>query len=251
MIKIGVLKNKIETKLINYFLRNVPSYYYERSAKKIDISTDIPVFSALAKSVISEGRTYLREDRLYTLFQCISRLPSNAVAMEIGVFRGGGSKFMAHLLQERGAGILYVCDTFSGHAVVDSSIDGGHRVNEGFSVDRLALGDSVLVEDVKDYLKQYGNVRVIEGDIVKTSQQIQDKEINLIHLDMDVYPPTKFALEHFWPRIPVGGMIVGDDYGTSSCKGIKKAVDDFVAKTRDCFSIYLITGQVVIVKVGT
>ena len=242
MIKIGILKNKIETKLINFFLRNVPSYYYERSAKKMDISTDIPVFSALAKSVISEGRTYLREDRLYTLFQCISRLPSNAVAIEIGVFRGGGSKFMAHLLQERGAGMLYVCDTFSGHADVDSSIDGGHRVNEGFS--------NVIVEDVKDYLKQYGNVRFIVGDIVKTSQQIQDKEINLIHLDMDVYPPTKFALEHFWPRIPVGGIIVGDDYGTSSCKGIKKAVDDFVAKTRDCFSIHLITGQVVIVKTG-
>jgi O-methyltransferase len=162
--------------------------------------------------------------------------------MEIGVFQGGASKFIAHLMREQGDGVLYVCDTFCGHADVDDSIDGGHRVNEGFS--------DVQVEDVKNYLKEYGNVKFLVGDIVKTSQSIQEKEINLIHLDMDVYPPTKYALEYFWPKVAVGGIIVGDDYGTLSCKGMKKAVNDFVSQTKNCFSMHLITGQIVLVKVG-
>lgn len=232
----------LKSKARSYFLRNIPEYYYTRCGKKLDISKEIPVFSSLAKTIVSEGRTFLQEDRLYTLFQCIQQLPSNAVAMEIGVYKGGASKFMAHLLREKGAGRLYVCDTFAGHTSVDHSVDGHHKVQDGFS--------DVSLDEVRAYLAGYDNVSMIVGDIVETSSIITDKKIHFIHMDMDVYPPTKFALEYFWPQLPVGGMIVGDDYGTLSCFGMKKAIDDFVAETSDCFHMHLITGQVVLVKLS-
>lgn len=232
----------IKNRVIKVLLKDVPEYYYDRYSKKIDISTDVPGFSALAKQVISENRTYLREDRLYTLFQCVQQVPSDCVAMEIGVYRGGGSKFLAHLLRERGPGLLYVCDTFSGHAEVDASIDGDHKVNDGFS--------DVAVDDVREYLAEYKNVSFVVGDIVKTSSTIPSETINFIHLDIDVYPPTKFVLDYFWPKLARGGVIVGDDYGTTSCMGMKKAVDEFLQKTTDSFSMHLISGQVVIVKLS-
>ena len=54
-----------------------------------------------------------------------------------------------------------------------------------------------------------------------------ESAFGLVHLDVDVYPITRFCLDFFGPRMVSGGVIVLDDYGTTTCEGVKKAVDEF------------------------
>ena len=50
-------------------------------------------------------------------------------------------------------------------------------------------------------------------------------KISLLNLDTDIYEPAVVILNHLWPRIVKGGILVLDDYGTFP--GETKAVDDY------------------------
>lgn len=69
----------------------------------------------------------------------------------------------------------------------------------------------------------------MKGNIVNTIPEYiaqHDKlKISLLHIDVDVYEPTKIALEYLYDRVVPGGLIVFDDYGTVA--GETKAVDEF------------------------
>lgn len=220
-------------------LWSAPSYYWYNHRKKIDLARDVDGFSALATRIVDERRTYLTYDRLYTLYQASRRVPAGSICVEVGVYRGGSAKFTASLVRDRGA-VLYACDTFSGHAAVDPSLDGEHRVHEGFSDVDLAA--------VRRYLAGETNVEIVVGDIMQTWSSLPDKPIGMLHCDVDVYPATKFVLEHAWGRLCVGSLAVVDDYGFTTCVGAKKAVDEFAAGHPDCTVMHLLTGQAVLVK---
>lgn len=55
----------------------------------------------------------------------------------------------------------------------------------------------------------------------------RDEQVyRFIHVDVDLYHPTKASLEYFWPRLVPAGVMVCDDYNWS---GAKRAVDEFAA----------------------
>ena len=70
------------------------------------------------------------------------------------------------------------------------------------------------------------------GDIFETlPAYLKDNpqlRIALLHIDVDVYSPSKFALDLLFPHMVRGGLIIMDDYGT--VEGETRAVDEFLAK---------------------
>ena len=50
-------------------------------------------------------------------------------------------------------------------------------------------------------------------------------------LDTDYYDSTKHELQHLYPLVEKGGIIIIDDYGTWS--GVKKAVDEYFDNLND------------------
>jgi len=50
----------------------------------------------------------------------------------------------------------------------------------------------------------------------------------LLNLDVDVYGPSKFVLDHLFGRIVEGGLLVMDDYAT--ILGETQAVDELIQK---------------------
>lgn len=219
----------------------VPRYYYGNAFKKIRIDRDVPGFSELATRIVADGRTFLDYDRLYTLWQATQALRPGSIAVEIGVYRGGSARFLAEATRSLEGGIeLYACDTFVGHPVVDASVDGRHRVGESFA--------DVVLSDVQGYLAPFDNVRIVVGDIRERAADIPDRPIGLLHVDVDVYPATRFSLDHFAQRVDVGGVVIVDDYGFTTCAGAKKAVDEFVAENDSWRFFHLITGQGLLVR---
>jgi hypothetical protein len=72
----------------------------------------------------------------------------------------------------------------------------------------------------------------------------------MVHIDVDVLPVTAFCLKLFERRTLPGSIIIIDDYGNLSCKGLKKAVDDFVQTNSHFKMFYLLTGQPILIKVN-
>jgi hypothetical protein len=217
-------------------------YYWGNAAKKIDIRHMMP-FGDVAGRVIRDSRTYLDFDRLYTLWQAVETLPATSHAIaEVGVYRGGSAWFVAEALRRHAREMpFYLCDTFQGHVEVDETIDGLHRPGEQFT--------RVKVEKVAKYLRGFPSVRVVPGDIRETAATLADENaFGLVHLDVDVYPVTRFCLEFFAPRMVSGGVIVADDYGTTTCEGVKKAVDEFGASHSGFRIFHLLTGQALVTK---
>ena len=55
-------------------------------------------------------------------------------------------------------------------------------------------------------------------------------KISLLHLDMDIYKPTKFVLSKIYDRIVRGGVILIDDY--TAVPGSTRAIDEFLKKNK-------------------
>ena len=54
------------------------------------------------------------------------------------------------------------------------------------------------------------------------------KEIALLRLDTDWYESTLHELEHLYPRLVSGGVLIIDDYG--HWRGAREAVDEYIDK---------------------
>ena len=80
--------------------------------------------------------------------------------------------------------------------------------------------------------KKFSNFILIKGNIEKSLPHFLRKNKNLkisfLHLDMDVYEPTKFALNFFYKYISKKGIILIDDYG--QVKGATRATREFLKK---------------------
>ena len=76
------------------------------------------------------------------------------------------------------------------------------------------------------------NFELVKGDITKTIPDYVRKHpelrISLLNLDTDIYEPAVTVLEHLYPKIVKGGILILDDYGVFP--GETKAVDEFFEK---------------------
>jgi hypothetical protein len=73
------------------------------------------------------------------------------------------------------------------------------------------------------------NVELVEGDITKTVpaylKEHPELTISFLNMDTDVYEPAVTILNHLYPRLVRGGVLLLDDYGVFP--GETKAVDEY------------------------
>lgn len=68
-------------------------------------------------------------------------------------------------------------------------------------------------------------INFVKGLVEETIPQTQINKIAILRLDTDWYSSTKFELEHLYPKLVKGGVLIIDDYG--HWEGCKKAVDEY------------------------
>lgn len=96
-----------------------------------------------------------------------------------------------------------------------------------------AAGDqSISVDQLKTVLNQHSlgeNVELVQGDILKTIPEYVNNhpelKIAMLIVDVDIYEPTKVALENLYPLVVPGGVVVLDDY--AMWEGATMAVDEY------------------------
>ena len=219
-------------------------YYLSPSAHKLYDFRQEAGFAETAGVVIDEGRTLLHYNRLLILWQAVKNtFPLRQAVAEVGSYRGGSARFLALAFAHFGAHPpIHIFDTFSGHPnQVHADKDGPHAVG---------LFSDTSLADVSAYLAGSPNIVIHDGRFEERCETVADQRFALVHIDVDIFASTVSCLEFFWPRLLPNGVIVIDDYGFTTCRGLKEAVDQFIAGEDSCRGWYMHTGQFVVEKVS-
>ncbi|MCP5182116.1 MAG: class I SAM-dependent methyltransferase [Pseudomonadales bacterium] len=138
----------------------------------------------------------------------------------------------------------HIFDSFEGLSAI------GARDRPAGETKRWQAGDIAVGEDVtRGNLAAFSNCVFHKGWIPERFPDVADRRFALVHIDVDLYQPTRDALEFFYPRMVPGGMILCDDYGFASCPGATQAFDDFFADKPE-FILPIPTGQCWVEKRG-
>ncbi|OJX70351.1 TylF/MycF/NovP-related O-methyltransferase [Magnetospirillum sp. 64-120] len=75
------------------------------------------------------------------------------------------------------------------------------------------------------------NVELVAGDVRESIssylERVPQLRVSLLHVDVDLYEPTKVALELLFPRLVPGGIAILDDYG--AFPGANRAIEEYFA----------------------
>ncbi len=137
---------------------------------------------------------------------------------ECGVFHGLTSYFICREIQGTGK-THHGFDSFEGLPAPGPD-DAGY----------WAEGDLTASEQVaRANLAPFDFVEIHRGWIPEHFGRVADRTFALVHIDVDLYEPTRDSLEFFLQRMSPGGMVVLDDYGFTTCPGATKAADEACA----------------------
>jgi hypothetical protein len=70
-------------------------------------------------------------------------------------------------------------------------------------------------------------VHFVKGKVEDTIPGHAPEQIAILRLDTDWYESTRHELEHLYPRVSSGGVLIIDDYGHFA--GARQAVDEYFA----------------------
>lgn len=164
----------------------------------------------------------------YELYKDIVGLPGAIV--ECGVYKGASlSRFAGfrNLLENDHSRKIYGLDAFGEFPRSGVTSEADQVFIEKFEA---AGGGGISEEDLNEALsaKGFSNFELLKGDVFQTIPELISWEphlrIAMLHLDMDVYEPTRFAIDQFLPHMTPGGLIVFDDY--NSVEGATRAADE-------------------------
>jgi hypothetical protein len=159
--------------------------------------------------------------------------------VECGVWKGGSMMAAALTLLRLDAADrdLFLLDTFAGmppptEEDVSSAYDGYNPMRHWRRRQRspdLNTWHYVPAEEVRAAVLSTGypadRVQLVEGRVEDTLPERAPAEIALLRLDTDWYASTKHEMEHLYPRLAPGGVLILDDYG--HYEGARRAVDEY------------------------
>jgi hypothetical protein len=172
-------------------------------------------------------------DQLATL---IDHVPGDMA--ECGVFKGQSAALLCRHICDTGSHRrVHLFDSFQGLSHPDI------RDGLGWSEYELACELSVVQEN----LATFDFVEFHPGWIPTRFADVAELEFSLVHIDVDLYEPTKASVEFFYPRVAAGGLMIFDDYGSAKCPGAKWAIDEFFADKKESL-VHLPTSQAFMIK---
>ena len=128
-------------------------------------------------------------------------------------------------------------DNFKGFSKI-SPQDGpeypqSHKRAGGFSPESYyeELMDAIGIFDEDRFVGWKKRIELCIGDVAETVPKFVKENpglrISLLHFDIDLYEPTRVGLEHLFPLVVPGGIVIFDEYGILEWSGESKAVEEY------------------------
>ncbi len=222
---------KKTTRLLGYDLTRINSRIF---------SPDIPPSSIETYRKVSPY-TMTSPERIFSLCDAVRYICENNIEgdiVECGVWKGGSMMAIADTLLQLGNSSrnLHLFDTFEGMSTPsenDIDID-GISAESLLKISDKKQENSVWchagLATVKESIGTIGypenRVHFIKGLVEQTIPEYAPEKIALLRLDTDWYESTRHEMEHLFPRLAKGGILIIDDYG--HWQGARKAVDEYI-----------------------
>ncbi len=178
-------------------------------------------------------------ERVVALCQSVAYVEKHRIPgaiVECGVWKGGSmmAAALALLALESTQRELHLYDTFTG-MTLPAHIDVDWQGRPARELIHLANAEGEMhrarcsLHEVKQALMQtqypWEKLTFVPGRVEQTLPGQAPEQIALLRLDTDWYESTLHELEHLYPRLADGGVLIVDDYG--QWQGAKRAVDQY------------------------
>ena len=187
--------------------------------------------------------TLTSRERIVTLADAVEYVVRRGIPgdfVECGVWMGGSAMVIAKTLvrlgvRDRG---IWLYDTFGAMPDPDES---ARELDLDFAdqpppPSTSSVPHGVYVPRVRANVESTGypadRITCVSGMVEETIPGSSPRDIALLRLDTDWYSSTAHELEHLYPRLATGGVLVIDDYG--HFKGARKAVDEYSRTPPSC-----------------
>jgi O-methyltransferase len=163
---------------------------------------------------------------LLELFEETKEVQGDVV--EVGVAYGHITIVLNRLMEELGIEKKYIAiDTFSGFLPKDIGYERENR-------NKIADDYSAFQVNAKpwfDETMKLNYINRVASYALDASDFVFSEPVSFCLLDVDIYIPTKKVLEHIWPFMSPGGIILVDDCkDNSNFDGAFQAYKEFVAE---------------------
>ena len=185
--------------------------------------------------------TMVSIQKSFALYNAVRYIVQNKIPgdfVECGVWKGGQAMLISLTLQKEreGGRKLYLYDTYTGMTepgLVDVHIKdkekAHHRWEAEEQLDHNEWCYASLDEVQKNVISTGYPVEqlvFIKGKVEETIPATIPQNIALLRLDTDWYASTYHELQHLYPRLAEGGVLIIDDYGT--WEGSRKATEQYI-----------------------
>ncbi len=208
-----------------------PQVFYE-----VDLDFNNLYSLALEKTQMQQKTNTLKKERNYILYQLINQVLSarlDGYIAECGCWRGLSAYEIALSIKKYAAQKKFLLfDSFEGL----SDFKEEDIKNSGLDARWRQHAKELIVcslQQVQHNLQEFDFIEYHKGWIPATFKGHENQKFAFVHIDVDLYEPTKACLEFFYPRMVPDGIILLDDYGYLAFPGAKKAMDGFMHGKKD------------------
>ncbi len=173
--------------------------------------------------------------------------------VECGVNKG----FLSHILMEyldfdSSGRSFYLVDTYQGFdGRYLTSMERERLVGFAASTDSGKPWEMGMYEPCYEVVvgafSGFKGARIVKGAVPDVLPEVRAESVAYLSIDMNCVAPEIAALEHFWPKMLVGGVVLLDDYAWPGHEEQMVAMDDF-ARRAGTKILCLPTGQGLLIK---
>ena len=172
--------------------------------------------------------TLLSKSQLDLIESAVVRVERDKVPgdfIEAGIWRGGAVILMramldAYRITDRR---VFAADSFAGIPLNTKA--------RGDPVDKWVDRWAASLEDVKGNIRRFGlmdeRIVFVVGFFADTLGSLSEERFALVRLDSDSYDSVETSLDHLYPRLSNGGILIIDDWHLAGCR---QAVEDYRAR---------------------
>lgn len=191
----------------------------------------------------------MRRQRYYSfrsLLQGIADTPGDIC--EVGCYRGLSAHVIASMLRDMRKTVrFHLCDSFEGLSEF-STVDRSdfHNMDQPEKRQKYICS----LETVRQNLREFDFIEYHKGWIPEPFHELTDRRFCFVHIDVDLYQPTRDSFIFFYPRLVTNGVMVFDDYGSVKFPGARQAIEECLSQAHDAFFVSLPAGQALLVKLA-
>lgn len=216
-----------------YLLEKEKEFFTERENVLKNISSQKIADSPMLYTTRQSATDLLTRVEFFKMIQNIS-----GHIVECGVNKGNSLMLYAHLSSvlepyaiNRG---IVGFDTFDGFRSINYDKDPQDVTEKTFSDENAfdVLSNAIKLYDMNRAAPHFSRVELVKGDAVTTIPEYvkQNKHltISMLYLDFDLYEPTKVALQHLYPLVCKGGVVVFDEFNYKQYAGETEAFTEMI-----------------------